>query len=134
MADQQQSNLYRLSYEIIGHSADVRAVAYCPLVESPGVYVLLTASRDGTACVWAPSGREFILKKVIKKHTGYVSSLCVIPADEAANREKSKWSLNSPHLFLNKAHHYSFSALFATGGQDNTILVHSTDEAIQGVH
>jgi WD40 repeat protein len=87
---------YRLSYEILGHSADVRVVCYCPLPAeslSNANHVLLTASRDGTACVWEPEGapsRSYFLKKVVRKHAGYVSALCVIPEDKAAGREESE--------------------------------------------
>lgn len=86
-----EEGAYRLSCELLGHSADVRAVCYCPL-EGTG-HVLLTASRDGTACVWEPEGvssREYLLKKTVRKHTGYVSALCVIPEDKAAGRAKSE--------------------------------------------
>ena len=85
-----EESVYRLSHEILGHSADVRAVCYCP-VEGPGGHVLLTASRDGTACVWQPEGapsRGYVLKKTVRKHTGHVSSLCVIPEDRTCGREK----------------------------------------------
>ena len=93
MATDQGKDEYRLSCEILGHSADVRAVFYCPLKSSsPCNHVLLTASRDGTACVWEPepvSPRGYLLRKVVKKHTGYVTALCVIPDDGAAGREES---------------------------------------------
>lgn len=88
-----EENAYRLSCEILGHSADVRAVCYCP-AECPGGHVLLTASRDGTACVWQPEGapaRGYLLKKAVRKHTGYVSALCVIPADRIGGREEGMW-------------------------------------------
>ena len=72
---------YQLSCEILGHSADVRAVQ--SLHSSAGSCEhVLTASRDGTACVWVPdttSNREYIQRKVLKKHTGYVSALCIVP-------------------------------------------------------
>ena len=80
-----EESVYRLSSEILGHSADVRAVCYCPMKSPAAVvadHVLLTASRDGTACVWQPEGgsaRGYILKKTVRKHTGYVSALCVLP-------------------------------------------------------
>ena len=74
---------YQLSFEILGHSADVRAVQ-CLLVDlSSTSEHILTSSRDGTACVWAPeagSKREFVLQRVFKKHTGYVSALCAVPS------------------------------------------------------
>ena len=79
---------YKLSCEIIGHSADVRAVCSVRLGDATSDHVV-TASRDGTACVWRPdpsSQSQFLLRKVIRKHTGYVSSLCVIPPDPSAGR------------------------------------------------
>lgn len=94
MATEETTTKYTLSCEVLGHSADVRAVKTFSL-EGKARDHLLTASRDGTACVWAPDGsssREYILKKVFKKHTGYVSSLCVIPPDPAAGREQRKFA------------------------------------------
>eukprot|EP00731_Ephydatia_muelleri_P024286 Em0016g557a len=102
---------YRLSCEVLGHSADVRVVrSFTVLGEHRDR--LVTASRDGTACVWAEetSGNSYILKKIFQKHTGYVSSVCVIPKDPLSGRE---------------------STLIATGGQDKTILVHSLDEDVK---
>ena len=77
-------DLYALSYELLGHSSDVRSVKYCPVRGSSTDHFLLTASRDGTACVWEPEGistREYVLRKVVKKHTGFVTALCVIPPE-----------------------------------------------------
>ena len=93
--EQGSEDAYRLSHEILGHTADVRVVRYCPLAAESSLnsHVLLTASRDGTACVWEPEGapsRGYLLKKVIRKHAGYVSALCVIPEDKAAGRENSE--------------------------------------------
>ncbi len=79
---------YQLSFEILGHSADVRAVRSFQ-VEGHAREHILTASRDGTACVWAPehgSPNEYVLRKILRKHSGYVSALCVIPKDLAAGR------------------------------------------------
>ena len=79
---------YQLSTEILGHSADVRAVRSFR-VEGYVRECILTASRDGTACVWGPEGgmsRDFLLKKVMRQHTGFVSALCVIPADPSVAR------------------------------------------------
>ena len=93
---------YKLSCEILGHTGDVRAVECVPLAASSKGHVVLTASRDGTACVWEPlavSSREYVLKKIIRKHTGYVSALCIIPADETVGRLQGMLSLkcsNSP--------------------------------------
>ena len=89
---------YRLSYEILGHSADVRAVQSLQL--STGSYDhVLTASRDGTACVWVSdedSKREYIQWKVLKQHTGYVSALCVVPGGASvAGRHGRKFLCSS---------------------------------------
>ena len=97
MATGSSTPTYQLSCEVLGHSADVRVVkSFSPEVGASGSRDhLLTASRDGTACVWGPetgSSREYVLKKVFKQHTGYVSALCVIPADPRAGREKRKWT------------------------------------------
>ena len=85
---------YALSCEILGHSADVRAVS-CVLLPGEAREHIVTGSRDGTACVWRPdpsSGTEYLLQKVIRKHTGYVSALCVIPPDAQAGRPQRELS------------------------------------------
>ena len=85
---------YSLSCEIRGHSADVRAVS-CVLLAGESREHIVTGSRDGTACVWRPdpsSTTEYLLHKVIRKHTGYVSSLCVIPPD-GERREREPFSI-----------------------------------------
>ena len=94
-AEQKTEDLYKLSCEIVGHSADVRAVKYCPVAGYPRGHVLLTASRDGTACVWEPevlSPRDYILKKTVRKHVGYVTALCVVPVDKATGRTQGSIS------------------------------------------
>lgn len=78
---------YQLSCEILGHSADVRVTKSFHLDPSMAREHLLTASRDGTGCVWKPeegSHRQYVLKKVMKQHTGYVSALSIIPAHSAS--------------------------------------------------
>ena len=80
---------YALSCEILGHTADVRAVC-CVLLHGETREHIVTGSRDGTACVWRPdpsSGTEYLLQKVIRKHTGYVSALHIIPQDGGQHRE-----------------------------------------------
>jgi len=87
---------YALSYELMGHSGDVRAVQCCSWQGSPFGHCILTASRDGTACVWVPDAngqREYVLHKVVKKHTGFVTALCAIPSiktDEGASESKCR--------------------------------------------
>ena len=92
---------YQLSCEILGHSADVRAVKCLQLERNTRQHVL-TASRDGTACVWAPEhgSSEYLLRKVMRQHTGYVSALCVIPADESSGRHKRKSVSKNSSLIL----------------------------------
>ena len=84
-AGKDSEDSFALSYELRGHSGDVRAVQYCPWRGSPHGHCILTASRDGTACVWVPDTkrqREYFLHKVVKKHTGFVTALCAIPSTE----------------------------------------------------
>ena len=79
---------YHLSTEILGHTGDVRAVKAFTVTDESCDYVL-TASRDHTACLWIrQEGSEILLRKTISHHKGYVSSLCVIPADCSSGRDK----------------------------------------------
>ena len=87
-SEDEKNENYTLSYELLGHSADVRAVRFCSQRDSSAGHCILTASRDGTACVWEPdmsSPREYILRKVVKKHTGFVTALCAIPSIATAD-------------------------------------------------
>ena len=82
---------YALSHEILGHTADVRAVC-CVLLHGETREHVVTGSRDGTACVWRPdpsSNTQYLLHKVIRNHTGYVSALCIIPQDAPAKRKRN---------------------------------------------
>ncbi|KAL7641525.1 UNVERIFIED_CONTAM: hypothetical protein RMT77_007396 [Armadillidium vulgare] len=91
------SNEYKLRCSLLGHSMDVRAIA----VASNGDIV--TASRDETAKLWqeSPSNRIIYEEKITYKgHTGYVTSVCLIPSTE-----------ESPEGFT------------VTGSKDSTILV-----------
>lgn len=88
---------YELSAEILGHSADVRAVLAVPPAAAAGETRegIATASRDGTACVWLPEpapSRDYLRHKAMRQHTGYVSALCVIPADPEAGRAQRESS------------------------------------------
>ena len=103
MASPQLSD-YQLSCEILGHSADVRAVQSLQL--TTGIHEhILTASRDGTASVWvsdAASRREYIQWKVLKQHTGYVSALCVVPggASAAGRHGRKFFNINTCSVLL----------------------------------
>lgn len=144
-----QEGQYALSCEVLGHSEDVRAVA-CLQLAGHGRQHIVTGSRDGTACVWKPdpvSKTEYLLEKVIRKHTGYVSALCIIPQDTQAGRPQGKCGcafylirttrctilINAHHIHSNflvcgnncNTQTTCFAALLATGSQDSTILVHS---------
>lgn len=80
---------YKLSSELVGHSGDVRAVD-CLVDDDSRTEYIVTASRDETAIVWLRlvGQRNFSMSKRIAQHNGYVSALCVIPADQAAGRDK----------------------------------------------
>ena len=53
-SEDEKNENYTLSYELLGHSADVRAVRFCRQRDSSAGHCILTASRDGTAlCVGA---------------------------------------------------------------------------------
>lgn len=83
---------YALSCEILGHTADIRAVC-CVLLHGETREHIVTGSRDGTACIWKPdpsSNTDYLLQKVIRKHTGYVSALHIIPQDVQAGRHHRK--------------------------------------------
>ena len=95
--------MFELSHEIFGHSADVRVVRSFHVCEeevsaSPtgaGRETAFTASRDGTACVWEPEAGDsstagFVLRKVMRQHSGHVSALCVVPPGEYDAQSQSK--------------------------------------------
>ena len=92
---------YQLSCEILGHSADVRAVQSLNVGLFSSNEHIVSASRDGTACVWAPevgSKREYILRNVFKEHTGYVSSVCIIPSGSGiVGRSERKINIQIVH-------------------------------------
>ncbi|XP_071552858.1 phospholipase A-2-activating protein isoform X1 [Panulirus ornatus] len=90
--------VYRLRCNLLGHSKDVRAVA------TTGQGLILTASRDTTAKLWAPAadGVAYEEKQIYVGHSSYVTSVCMIPGD-------------SEHP----------EGLVATGSRDTTILIYS---------
>lgn len=69
---------YKLRCNLLGHSKDVRAVA----TSQDGLVV--TASRDATARLWAPAaaGNLYESEQVYSGHTSYVTSVCVLPGDD----------------------------------------------------
>lgn len=89
---------YKLRCNLLGHSKDVRAVAGTPEGH------ILTASRDNTARLWAPmeNGINYEQKQVYTGHSGYVTSVCVVPGNA-----------NHPE------------GLVVTGSRDSTILAYS---------
>ncbi|KAI4481891.1 hypothetical protein M0802_013872 [Mischocyttarus mexicanus] len=92
---------YKLSSVLFGHASDVRAIA----TFADGSIV--STSRDKTARVWKPSGngKDYIETAVLKGHTNFVSSVCVInPSDENPK------------------------GLIITGSNDNTICVYEQDQ------
>lgn len=131
MATPAQESSYRLSAELTGHSGDVRAVTGFRLEDCDADYVV-TTSRDKTARVWVREGREFKTVKIIGQHTGYVSAVCVIPADSDAGRSQREKTVRYA-LQITKLHFFSYpSALIVTAGQDTNILIHSFDKEKEG--
>ena len=97
---------YQFSCEILGHTADVRAVQTLRVGLSSAREHVLTASRDGTACVWAPeagSKREHILKKIYKQHVGYVSALCVVPSGSGVAGKNERELLQIVHTRMSQS-------------------------------
>ncbi|KAK2577800.1 hypothetical protein KPH14_012247 [Odynerus spinipes] len=92
---------YKLSTVLFGHTLDVRAIA----TFTDGSIV--STSRDKTARVWKPSGngKDYIETAVLKGHTNFVSSVCVINPSQ----ENPK-------------------GLIITGSNDNTICVYKPDQ------
>ena len=81
---------FKLSVELTGHTNDVRVVSSCEL---DGNEVIITASRDGTARVWNKVDvLEYAVTKILTGHAGPVTAICILPADAAAGRDKSKSS------------------------------------------
>ena len=85
------SSIYQLSTEILGHTGDIRAVCAFEVEGEPNEYVV-TASRDKTACVWIRYAGtcDFLLHKQLTSHSGYVSSICIVPTNTMAGVDKSK--------------------------------------------
>lgn len=92
---------YKLSSVLIGHTSDVRAIA----TFADGSIV--STSRDKTARVWKPSGngKDYIETAVLKGHTNFVSSVCVINPSEQNPK-----------------------GLIITGSNDSTICVYEQDQ------
>ncbi|KAG7212515.1 hypothetical protein KM043_012825 [Ampulex compressa] len=92
--------LYKLSTELAGHEGDVRAVA----AFADGTIV--STSRDKTARVWKPSGRgkDYVQSAILKGHSNFVSSVCVINPSEKYVK-----------------------GFIITGSNDNTICVYVAD-------
>ncbi|KAF7992497.1 hypothetical protein HCN44_004841 [Aphidius gifuensis] len=92
---------YKLCCALLGHSEDVRAVARF----DDGTIV--SASRDKTARVWTPcrDGKEYVAGDVLRGHTNFVSSVCV----------------------LNPSENY-LSSLIITGSNDKHICIYKLGE------
>ena len=80
---------FKLSVELTGHTNDVRVVSSYAL---DGNEAIITASRDGTARVWAKTGDvlEYDVAKILTGHNGPVTAVCIMPADETVGTDKSK--------------------------------------------
>ncbi|XP_011640345.1 phospholipase A-2-activating protein [Pogonomyrmex barbatus] len=94
---------YKLSSVLLGHTADVRAVA--AFLDG----TVVSASRDKTARVWKPTGRgnEYEQCATLTGHSNFVSSVCIINPSE-----------RNPKGYI------------ITGSNDNTICVYIADETV----
>ncbi|XP_030050029.1 phospholipase A-2-activating protein isoform X1 [Microcaecilia unicolor] len=93
---------YRLSCTLPGHELDVRGLARGLFPEGSFVSV----SRDRSVRLWVPGSSHggFVEMHCMLGHSGFVSSVCIIPASD-----------NYPR------------GLIATGGNDNNICVFTLD-------
>ncbi|XP_032678332.1 phospholipase A-2-activating protein isoform X2 [Odontomachus brunneus] len=94
---------YKLSSVLLGHTADVRAVA----TFTDGTVV--SVSRDKTARVWKPTGKgnEYVQSTVLKDHSNFVSAVCTIDPSE-----------KNPNGYI------------ITGSNDNTIRIYAANETV----
>ncbi|KYM96719.1 PREDICTED: phospholipase A-2-activating protein [Cyphomyrmex costatus] len=94
---------YKLSSVLLGHSADVRAVA--TFLDG----TIVSVSRDKTARVWKPTGKdnEYEQSATLTGHSNFVNSVCVINPSE-----------KDPKGYI------------ITGSNDNTICVYVATETV----
>ncbi|EGI63204.1 PREDICTED: phospholipase A-2-activating protein [Acromyrmex echinatior] len=94
---------YKLSSVLLGHSADVRAVA--TFLDG----TVVSVSRDKTARVWKPTGKnnEYEQIATLTGHSNFVNSVCVINPSE-----------RDPKGYI------------ITGSNDNTICVYVANETV----
>lgn len=94
---------YKLSSVLLGHSADVRAVA--TFLDG----TVVSVSRDKTARVWKPTGEgnEYEQSATLTGHSDFVNSVCVINPSE-----------RDPKGYI------------ITGSNDNTICVYVAGETV----
>ena len=79
---------YHLSRSLVGHGNDVRC---CCSFVSDGNETVVTGGRDGCIILWEPTAeKEYELKRVIRSHSSYINSLCIIPADPSSYREEGR--------------------------------------------
>ena len=79
---------YHLSCSLVGHGNDVRC---CCSFVSGGREIIVTGGRDGYIMLWEPvTEKEYELKRVIKSHSSYVNSLCVIPTNPSSHRDEGR--------------------------------------------
>ncbi|XP_059168417.1 phospholipase A-2-activating protein-like [Physella acuta] len=95
---------YKLRCNLTGHEKDVRVLVNSIFPENG----LISGSRDNTSCLWVENEAEqrFDKSLVMKGHTNFVSSICVMPPDD-----------NYPQ------------GLIVTGSIDKSILAYRPGEA-----
>ncbi|CAG5130369.1 unnamed protein product [Candidula unifasciata] len=71
---------YKLRCNLVGHEKDVRALVTSIFPENG----LISGSRDNTACLWVENEADnsYHRELVMRGHSNFVSSICVIPPDD----------------------------------------------------
>ncbi|XP_001606082.1 phospholipase A-2-activating protein isoform X4 [Nasonia vitripennis] len=87
-------SLYKLSRELVGHSGDVRALA----VASDGSIV--SASRDKSAIFWKFQDGNFVGNVVMRGHSNFVSSVCIINPTQKHPKGLIITGSNDNHIFI----------------------------------
>ncbi|XP_022087891.1 phospholipase A-2-activating protein-like [Acanthaster planci] len=103
MAATMTDEIFKFSCNLEGHEMDVRAVA---AAYSPNGSII-TASRDRTARIWAPTGSGYEEKHCMRGHENFIAAVCVLPPND-------KYP----------------NGLIATGGNDHKINMYKPDSQV----
>ena len=101
--------MYNLSAQLVGHTADVRAITHT----SDGSIV--STSRDVTCRVWRRiegSPCEYEERQTLQGHSRYIIAVCALPKE-----------------FAQVLNTFANSDMIATGSNDNVINLYALDTA-----